>query len=116
MKVKNVHTTPLAVSTRVIHKIGAEFEIPVEGMPGYETYVGWVKKGWLREISPVEPVKETTAPVAEEAGAPFTEEAPVADEAATTEEATATEEAPATEEVLEDSTAKKRGRKTAAAE
>lgn len=104
MKVKNVHTTPLAVSTRVIHKIGAEFEIPVEGMPGYETYVGWMKKGWLQEVSAVEPVKEATAPVAEEVIAPVTEEV------------ITTEEAPATEEVLDDSTAKKRGRKTAAAE
>lgn len=110
MKVKNIHTTPLAVSTRVVHKIGAEFEIPVEGMPGYETYVGWMKKGWLQKVSVVEPTKDDSAPGVEEVIAAVTKESPVVDEASTTEEA------PANEEVTEESTAKKRGRKTAAAE
>ena len=114
MKVKNVHTTPLAVSTRVIHKIGAEFEIPAEGMPGYETYVGWVKKGWLQEVSietTMEAVKEDVAPIAEEAAAAEEVIAPGIGEA-TVE----TGEAPAIEEVADEAIAKKRGRKAAAAE
>ena len=113
MKVRNLHSTPLAVSTRRIHKMGETFEMPSEGMPGYEIYKAWMNKGWIapvdatleevptpvvsvvdsapEEVTAVEVEAEVTVAVAEP-------------EASDAEVPTDTEEAPA----------KKRGRKPAA--